>query len=318
MLWTYWHGYCGLNNNITNHQVRSIYDMENDATTFYTWDAAGRLQNIYEPCTGDISHYRWNEYGQMAAMVDNGNCAFYGYDGNGERTYKLTGNTALDQYNAGQQTFHAYLDNAVIYVNPYLTITPRNYMRHIFNGSRRIATEIGSDDLTACIDTTAVGMERMANARAYMQSLLSESIELEPDTAATFVDIDGEAYDELQWQCTDDALAWNVTVLCDTDIILPILRRDSGTADTRITGTYYYHTDHLGSASWVTHGDEPVQFIHYMPYGEMWYNQQGSAYNERFKYTGKERDSETGLDYFKRAELCLKITIINLWLKLTV
>ena len=114
----------------------------------------------------------------------------------------------------------------------------------------------------------------------------------------TFVDIAGEAYDELQWQCMDDALAWNVTVLCDTDIILPILRRDSGTADTRITGTYYYHTDHLGSASWITHGDEPVQFIHYMPYGEMWYNQRGSAYNERYKYTGKERDEETGNDYF--------------------
>ena len=79
MLWTYWHGYCS----ITNHQVRSIYDMENDATTFYTWDAAGRLQNIYEPCTGDISHYQWNEYGQMIAMVNDGSCAFYGYDGNG-------------------------------------------------------------------------------------------------------------------------------------------------------------------------------------------------------------------------------------------
>jgi RHS repeat-associated protein len=30
----------------------------------------------------------------------------------------------------------------------------------------------------------------------------------------------------------------------------------------------------------------------------MWYNQQGSAYNERFKFTGKERDDETGYDFF--------------------
>ena len=35
-----------------------------------------------------------------------------------------------------------------------------------------------------------------------------------------------------------------------------------------------------------------------MPFGELWYNQQGSPYNERFKFTGKERDVETGYDYF--------------------
>lgn len=44
--------------------------------------------------------------------------------------------------------------------------------------------------------------------------------------------------------------------------------------------------------------DKIVQFIHYMPFGEMWYNQQASAYNERFKFTGKERDSESKYDYF--------------------
>ena len=114
----------------------------------------------------------------------------------------------------------------------------------------------------------------------------------------TFVDIDGEAYDELQWQCFGGDRLWQITIACDSDILLPILRRDSGAADTRVSGKYFYHTDHLGSANWVTKDDEAVQFIHYMPYGEMWYNQRGSAYNERYKYTGKERDEETGNDYF--------------------
>ena len=35
-----------------------------------------------------------------------------------------------------------------------------------------------------------------------------------------------------------------------------------------------------------------------MPYGELWKNQQRTPYNERFKFTGKERDEETGYDYF--------------------
>ena len=35
-----------------------------------------------------------------------------------------------------------------------------------------------------------------------------------------------------------------------------------------------------------------------MPYGELWKNQQRTPYNERFKFTGKERDEETGYDFF--------------------
>ena len=62
---------------------------------------------------------------------------------------------------------------------------------------------------------------------------------------------------------------------------------------------YFYHGDHLGSANWITDikGDA-IQYMHYAPYGEMWYNQQGSAYNERFRFTGKERNDETGYDFF--------------------
>ncbi len=62
---------------------------------------------------------------------------------------------------------------------------------------------------------------------------------------------------------------------------------------------YYYHSDHLGGASWITDcNGEPIQYIHYMPYGELWVNQRNSTYNERYKFTGKERDAETGYDFF--------------------
>ena len=37
---------------------------------------------------------------------------------------------------------------------------------------------------------------------------------------------------------------------------------------------YFYHGDHLGSASWITeHHGAPIQYIHYAPYGEMIANQ---------------------------------------------
>ena len=61
---------------------------------------------------------------------------------------------------------------------------------------------------------------------------------------------------------------------------------------------FYYHSDHLGSASWIT--DKyglPAQYIMYAPYGEERLNQIVS-FNERFTFTGKEKDEETGYYYF--------------------
>ena len=62
---------------------------------------------------------------------------------------------------------------------------------------------------------------------------------------------------------------------------------------------FFYHSDHLGSASWITNGNgNPVQHLQYMPYGEPFVNERTTGYEERFTFTGKERDSETGFSYF--------------------
>ena len=62
---------------------------------------------------------------------------------------------------------------------------------------------------------------------------------------------------------------------------------------------YFYHSDHLGSASWITDsGGQAIQHLQYLPYGEPYINQRTSGYNERYTFTGKERDEETGYGYF--------------------
>ena len=62
---------------------------------------------------------------------------------------------------------------------------------------------------------------------------------------------------------------------------------------------YYYHGDHLGSASWITDASgTAVQHLQYLPYGERFVDQRTSGYCERFTFTGKERDEETGYGYF--------------------
>ena len=61
----------------------------------------------------------------------------------------------------------------------------------------------------------------------------------------------------------------------------------------------FSHGDHLGSASWITdYRGMPIQYMHYLPYGQLLANQRAAGYDERYKFTGKERDAETGYDYF--------------------
>ena len=64
---------------------------------------------------------------------------------------------------------------------------------------------------------------------------------------------------------------------------------------------YYYHSDHLGSASLISDykGDE-YQRIEYTPYGETWVEKTQNQGLEwlPYKFTAKELDEETGLYYY--------------------
>ena len=68
-----------------------------------------------------------------------------------------------------------------------------------------------------------------------------------------------------------------------------------GTENTR----YFYHGDHLGSSSWITDKDgNALQYISYLPYGQLFMNLKTTSYDASYKFIGKERDAETGYDYF--------------------
>ena len=65
------------------------------------------------------------------------------------------------------------------------------------------------------------------------------------------------------------------------------------------TNQYFYHGDHLGSSSWITDASGNVnQHLQYMPFGEQFIDQRATSHDIRFKFTGKERDAETGYSYF--------------------
>ena len=65
------------------------------------------------------------------------------------------------------------------------------------------------------------------------------------------------------------------------------------------TEVYYYHGDHLGSASWITDsGGHAIQHLEYLPFGQPYVDRRISGYHERFTFTGTEKDEETGYGYF--------------------
>jgi RHS repeat-associated protein len=66
--------------------------------------------------------------------------------------------------------------------------------------------------------------------------------------------------------------------------------------------TYYYHSDHLGSAQVVTNWNGQIhERLEYTPYGELWIDWKGDSALEDstpFRFTGKEMDAETGFYYY--------------------
>ena len=89
--------------------------------------------------------------------------------------------------------------------------------------------------------------------------------------------------------------------LAETRIVTKLNSGENPTYQEEYYKQYYYHPDHLGSASLITDykGDE-YQRIEYTPYGETWIEKtqnQGLEYLP-YKFTAKELDEETGLYYY--------------------
>jgi RHS repeat-associated protein len=62
---------------------------------------------------------------------------------------------------------------------------------------------------------------------------------------------------------------------------------------------YYFHPDHLGSASWITDQDgRAIQHLQYLPFGETRLDQRTTGWSSRYTFSGKEKDEESGYSYF--------------------
>ena len=69
--------------------------------------------------------------------------------------------------------------------------------------------------------------------------------------------------------------------------------------DTTKEETFFYHSDHLGSTSYITDDKANItQYDAYLPYGELLVDEHSSSEDLPYKFNGKQLDEETGLYYY--------------------
>jgi RHS repeat-associated protein len=208
----------------------------------------------------------WDEQNRLLGVKDNRYLSLYQYDANGERTYKLTGKGDLQNISGEWQRFYM-LDNATLYASPYLVATSRGYTKHYYAGSERICSKIGGGGLAELDKGDESDFsESHRNAAVELFESVMDCLEAsaQPELDLLFV-----LYD------------WRDSVQPESDC-------------------YWYHPDHLGSSSWITDSaGAAVQHLHYLPWGEDFVNQRLNSFDGvRYTFSAKEKDSETGLNYF--------------------
>ena len=284
----------GYDNHLLTHQPRVVYDSIAQTPFQLYWDANGNLDQIQKCKEEKVRFHFWDDENRLHSVIGPNDAGFYGYDGNGDRVWKLTGTCSLDGQNGANIAAEILLDDVVLYPNPYMTITQRDYTKHFYIGQERISTVIGEGGWSNA--HTIKELHDIDICEAFEEFGKDLSCE-------TFVypyknqDILGYTPEVLQYDCAKECLQKVGLKYASGLLESCILSNEQPSGNKE--SVYHIHSDHLGSASWITNKyAEPEQYIHYAPYGELLANQQVNTYDERYKFTGKERDAETGYDYF--------------------
>ena len=296
------YGYC---DNDQPHAVRRIFDHENRTLYDMRWDGAGNLGQVSVADRDALFEsgrfLYWTEDNRMHTAVDDRYYSYYAYDYGGERRLKLTGKNDLLDVNADFMATVTLLDEPTLYPSAYMVLTNRGYTKHYYAGAERVAARLGGGGLDALNRTVVddVAIRKKADA-LFDQSRKHVGNRVLRENSLGCIMSSEFAMDEFGYCIDGIPKRMKAMVHVNNDPIKSMVNdmlvdRSQG----REPDVFFYHSDHLGSASWITerHGDA-VQHLQYLPYGEPYINQRLSGYNERFTFTGKELDEETGYGYF--------------------
>ena len=280
--------YNGLTNELSNLRwdnngnlaQQTVYSVANNATTYQT------MRMLF-----------WDEDDRLNLVAGDGYLSYYAYGHDGNRAIKMTGNAAIDQ--TGTLLNSTDLENITVYPNEYLTVTQAEYTKYYYAGGNRIASKIGTGGFEKMTKLCTQDLTLTANANILLGNVLQQITDPTNRPNDEYpVDVCNGYYvaTALLTNPLPDFYISNTALNFVQNNLLQQFRQNLAGGTEPV---YYFHSDHLGSASWITNGSGlPVQHLLYLPFGEHFVNERNTTYDERFTFTGKERDAETGYYYF--------------------
>ena len=295
-----YYGYC---DQYQPHAVKRIFDDESHQLFDLRWDEAGNLGQVSIAKPGEMfdagRFLFWTEDNRMHTAVDDKHYSYYAYDYGGERRLKLVGDNSSVDVNAEYMNASSALNEPTLYPSAYMVLTNKGYTKHYYAGTERVAARLGGGGLNA--QYHVIDNDEELQTKADM--LFKQSLDHVNHRVLDENDLDcimGSEFAKEEFGHWIDGIPCQMKadVECDHGLFKEMVH---SMLDDRNHGVYFYHSDHLGSASWITDSiGIPIQHLQYLPYGEPYIDQRaaGTTYRERFRFTGKERDEETGYGYF--------------------
>ena len=290
------------------HAPRRILDNGHMALHDLLWDRNGNMAqaNVYDIPDGTLQGSRymyWTEDSRLAGVVDDKHFSYYAYDHGGERVLKMTGDNTLIDVNADYARYSSLVENVTLYTSPYLVASNNGYTKHYYAGTERVCARLGNGNLDN--GGSLIGNnDTFGTVATNLFSDLLRSMEHRPlgGNSPQSVTVPCGSTPEYMVKPVEAAVT---DVRVEATVITDFFHDAMTTFATmtqQIEDAYFYHGDHLGSASWITDDyGVPVQHLQYLPFGEPFVSQHSTIppiYTERFMFTGKERDTETGYSYF--------------------
>ncbi|MBR4199399.1 MAG: RHS repeat-associated core domain-containing protein [Bacteroidales bacterium] len=285
------------------HAVRRYYNGLTNELSNLRWDNNGNLaqQTVYS-VNNNTTNYQtmrmlfWDEDDRLNLVAGDGYLSYYAYGHDGNRAIKMTGNAAIDQ--TGTLLNSTNLENITIYPNEYLTVTQAEYTKYYYAGGNRIASKIGTGGFEKMQRLCTEDLFFSGNANTLFGSVILQVTNTANQPNDEYpVNVCGgyNVATELLTNPLPDFYISQTNLNFTQNNLLQQFRQNLAGGTEPV---YYFHSDHLGSASWITNGSGlPVQHLLYLPFGEHFANEHSSGYDERFTFTGKERDAETGYYY---------------------
>ena len=296
----------------------------------YTYDANGNPTLVTNDSANTTREMYWDEDNRLMVLSDNGKTSRYTYNAAGERIMKSYGTMEGVYINGAPQgiTFHE-TDNFTLYPASIISINKNRFTKHYFIGDKRIASRIGTglfnnvygrngSYVTAGQQDYAERMNQIQTQKeAYYKKVgVAPGV---PTEKGAYGDPEntGVGYNAVLTELGnhDVPQGWIQTpkpnTTPNTNPGPPVSWNDPSNPDDPQAGygyipndttkeeTFFYHSDHLGSTSYITDDHANItQYDAYLPYGELLVDEHSSSEELPYKFNGKQFDEETGLYYY--------------------